>query len=273
MVRSRKLSFAHRKYSSTQFLTIIFILFFVRTLDLKYNFTSTPRSFFNQIPIFLNDLFSFGSDQISFLSLLYQSKLELEKKNEQLLIENLTLKNQLQSTDSFIEKINELNQFLNLRMENRTEGVFAEPIFINNISSNDVTLNKGSIDGIQSGSIVINPNGLLGQIFIVNERTSILRLITHKRFFVSGYITNNSNPKHFIIHGNGKNKLIIQHMSDEDSINLDDILVTSGTKNMASGFSIGKIINISDSINTGYKSIDLKPSASINDSPYVFILK
>ncbi len=273
MVRSKKLSFSRNKYSSNQFLTIIFILFLLRTLDVKYNFTLAPRSFFDQIPIFLNDLFKIGSDQISFLSILYQSKSELEKKNEELLMQNLTLKNQLQSSDTLLKKIDELNYLLNLKEENRRKGDFAEAIIINNNSSNEITLNKGSMDGIQNGSIVINPNGLLGQLYSVNERTSKLRLITHKRFFVSGYIMNNAYPKHFIIHGNGKNKLIIQHISNEDTFNIDDLFITSGTGNMSSGYSIGRITKISDSINMGYKTIDLIPTASIKDSPYVFILK
>ena len=273
MVRPTKLSFSRNKYSFNKLLTIIFILFFLRALDVKYNFTSTPRYFFDQIPISLNNLFSFGSEQISFISSVYQSKLELERKNEQLLIENLTLKNQLQSSDSFLKKINELNQFLNLNEENRTNGIFAEPLLINNHSNNDITLNKGSLDGIQNGSIAINPNGLLGQIYSVNEHTSELRLITHKRFFISGYNTNNPNPKHLIIHGNGKNRLIIQHISEEDTFNLDDLFVASGSRNISSGYSIGRITKINDSINIGYKSIELIPTASIKDSPYIYILK
>ena len=132
-----------------------------------------------------------------------------------------------------------------------------------------ITINKGYKDGVEKGDAILDNNSLVGEVVIVNKRTSEVKLISNNsKNYISAKFNYNGKDYYGIIKKYSilKNEFYLENVigdfKDIKGINV----VTSGlSNNMPSGLLIGQIKEIkSDKYNLSY-NIVLSPNADFND--------
>ena len=176
-------------------------------------------------------------------------------------------------------EIKDLNKEIDhLKEINKIDSVLTDKVVINaSITKrsmpywhNIITINKGKKDKVKKGYAVINSSGLVGEVIIVNNKSSEVKLITNQD---NNYISGKFNYKDKDYYGIIKrynvitNELYLENVIgdlDKEIIDLD--VVTSGlSSNMPSGLLIGKISDIKQDKYNLSNTIKLKISTDIND--------
>ena len=143
---------------------------------------------------------------------------------------------------------------------------------------NNLTIDKGSHNGIEEGMVVINSTGVIGKTTNVSTFSSDVKLIT----------TTDTNNKISVTITNGDKKLIglingydyktkyleIEGISNTDNVAIGDLVYTSGLGGVfPSGILIGKVADITTDVYDLSKIINVTPSANFEDINYVTVLK
>ena len=142
----------------------------------------------------------------------------------------------------------------------------------------ELTINKGSIDNIKKGSLVINNKGIIGTISNVYENTSTISLITNidKNKKVTVGITNNEETIYGLITNYDKNKNEITISELTKDININDklnVITTNFTNTYKEGLIIAKVKNITSDSNGLSKNVIATPVVDYNDIKYVCVIK
>ncbi|QJC33110.1 rod shape-determining protein MreC [Enterobacteriaceae endosymbiont of Donacia clavipes] len=170
------------------------------------------------------------------------------------------------------ENIN-LKKILKLPIFKKKKNIIAEiiPIYFP-IYKNKIFINKGYKDNVKKGTIVLNENGIIGQIITVKKKNSQVLLICNKNVFIPVQIKN-SNIK-FIINGNGCTKeLKSEYISPDIMINKGNILITSGLdEEYPVGYPIGVITKIKFDKEKNLKIAYAKPFMQIEKIKYLLLL-
>ena len=134
---------------------------------------------------------------------------------------------------------------------------------------NELTINKGSLDGIEKGLCVITSNGFIGEVLFTSLKTSKVKLITDNSFQIS-VMVNNKNKILSIIN----NQLVIRGINNKDNIKEGNIVLTSGLQDKyPKGIVIGTITNIeSESNNVGLIAF-VSLQSNIDNLRFVTVLK
>jgi rod shape-determining protein MreC len=149
-----------------------------------------------------------------------------------------------------------------------------------NLTDNYVTIDKGSLDGIEPGMGVISPQGVVGQVKSCNERMSIVYSILHSRFQVSSEIKNKDlrklNEKALGIgKWDGANPRIINLTTVDrfKPIKIGDSVMTSEQNSIfPSNIMLGKIRKKGTKPDQPFYDIELELSTDFPNLTYVYIV-
>ena len=201
--------------------------------------------------------------------------------------ENKILKSNVEKIESLEAENIELKQEINkLKDELNIDTVLSDYEYLNATVItrnplywyNNLTIDKGSKNGIEEGMVVINSTGLIGKITDVSAYSAEVKLIT----------TNDTNNKISVTITNGNNRLTgvingydyetetlkIEGISNTETVSVGDIVYTSGLGGVfPSGVLIGHVESITTDEYDLAKIINVKPSATFDDINYVTILK
>ena len=141
---------------------------------------------------------------------------------------------------------------------------------------NIITINKGKNDGIKKGNPVISTTGLVGEVVIVNNNSSEIKLITsnNKNYISAKFMVDDKEYFGIIKEYNTiKNELYLENVIGDISNYKDALVVTSGlSNNYPSGLLIGKIVDMKkDKFNLSNTFV-IKPSADYNDINIVMVV-
>lgn len=176
--------------------------------------------------------------------------------------------------DSLNEELNnenkELKQLMNISSLTDFEIIYASIVERNiNYWLNELTINKGYVDGIRKNMIVVTNEGVIGKIKEVNKNTSIVKLLTSDDYNNITQV-NINNINKIMSYKNGK--LIVKGVEEKDNIKLGDKVLTSG---LLDNSPRGLLIGIVDKINYDNVglSLEVKLSADTSDLRFVAVLK
>ena len=209
------------------------------------------------------------------------------KSLKKVLEENKILKSNVDKIESLEAENNELKQEINdMKNELNIEHVLSDYDYLNatvvsrNASTwyNNLTIDKGSHNGIKEGMVVINSTGVIGKTTNVSTFSSDVKLITTTDTNNKISVTIQSNGKKLtgLINGYGyKTKnLEIEGISNTDTVSVGDQVYTSGLGGVfPSGILIGKVKSITTDVYDLSKIINVEPSANFEDINYVTVLK
>ena len=143
---------------------------------------------------------------------------------------------------------------------------------------NNLTIDKGSHNGIKEGMVVINSTGVIGKTVNVSAFSSDVRLITSTDTTNKISVTLVSGEKKLtgIInkYDYKTGYLEIEGISNTDNVSVGDLVYTSGLGGVfPSGVLIGKVAEITTDVYDLSKIINVTPAADFSDINYVTVLK
>lgn len=132
---------------------------------------------------------------------------------------------------------------------------------------NEITIGKGSSDGIHDGDLVINEMGVVGVVKSVNEHTSVVLLLTNSKIELSVKINNS-----YGILTSVDNEIIVKNVKLDEEIKVGDLVYTSGLTNVPGNILVGEVSEIkSDTLGLEY-ILEVDAVAHLQDITYVAVL-
>ncbi len=135
---------------------------------------------------------------------------------------------ELQGQISSLQQENlKLRSLLNLPAANLSQPVAAEIIGRNGDHWwQQVIINRGSADGIEEGSPVLAPGGLIGEITQVADHAARVRLISDPRSRI-GVMIGRTGAMGILV-GQYKNEAALEFFDSQTQVRIGDLIVTSG---------------------------------------------
>ena len=212
------------------------------------------------------------NDYKSLKNVLEENKILKDKieKIERVETENIELKKELEDMKKELKIDYALSNYdyLNATVVNRNAATWF----------NNLTIDKGSHNGIKEGMVVINSTGVIGKTTNVSTFSSDVKLITSTDSNNKIAITIVSGDKKItgIIdsYDYQKGVLDIEGISNTDKVSIGDLVYTSGLGGVfPSGVLIGKVAEITTDVYDLSKKINVTPAAKFSDINYVTVFK
>ena len=194
-------------------------------------------------------------DTTTFISKVVTSPIKIFKNNK---TEDKKLKEKAEKADMYYAQIKELQKEVNdLKKTLDLNATLSEYTTINatvvnrNIGYwyNNLTIDKGSKNGIKKGDAVVTNEGLIGKIVDVSNFSSSVKLLTSDEISnkISVKVDDNGNEYYGLLIGYNRKKKVyeIEGITDYKKIKEGDMVTTTGlTDYFPSGLLIGKVSKI-----------------------------
>ncbi len=167
------------------------------------------------------------------------------------------------------EEYNKLLSSINLVVDNNYNYTYSKILYRDIYEYFDeITILKGSEDGIKLNSAVINEYGLIGTIVKVNKNSSVVSLITNKDSQISIKVNNTYGILKY-----QDNKLTIKSINNYEDIEIGDEVITSGIGKLPQGITIGKVTKVLINDLGIEKTVIVETDVNFNNIDYVAILQ
>ena len=195
------------------------------------------------------------------------------RENEELKRENGALKLQITQLQSKASEADRLAVLLKFRQTNVDVPMVAARVIggsADSGGSQTIYLDRGERDGIRRNMGVITPDGVVGKVIESYKDTAQVLLLTDEHSGVGAMMVESRVQKP--VGGTGEPFLQLKYVSNEDnSVNLGDRIVTSGTDRIFPGdLPVGTIADIKPGAT--FKQIRVKPAANLERLEEVFVL-
>lgn len=198
---------------------------------------------------------------------LFQENISLNKKNNELMLENSLLKTNLKENELIAPQVKFLQEknydFVMARVISRS----VDPTF------KALTINKGEREGVAVGMPVVADQGfLVGKIIRVESNRAEVILLNDARNTTSAQIQNESASSG-IVAGEFGLTLKMDFIPKDDKIEIKQPVISSGLENfIPKGLMIGKIENIKTKSGDFFQTVYLTPFISYEQLEVVSII-
>jgi len=259
---------------NTKFIIFVVLSFILLVNDQRNNYLSILR---NSIAIAIYPLQSaveIPSRLTNWFDLRIKSKEILIQENQNLLSQQKINSSILQRYESLEQENERLKQILNAanNLDNKVE--ITRIISVNvNPYRHTIVIDKGERDGVYNGQVLLDADGVIGQILHTNFLTSEAILISDSDHALPVEI--NRNGLRTIVLGNGSfTKLDVPYIPNNADIEIGDLLVTSGLGGkFPSGYPVAKVDFIESDLSEQFYKFSAKPIAYLNQVREVMLLK
>ena len=157
-----------------------------------------------------------------------------------------------------------LRSLLNLRDTYEIEGVAARVIGRSTDAWNqDITLDAGSNQGVESGLTVMGPTGVIGQVIAVSGNSCRVRLLTDPQSGAAAMVQ--SSRAEGIVRGSLDGLLYLENISADVNIQVGDVVLTSGLGgSYTRGLLIGTVARVEGSAGNDSRRIVVAPNGSVD---------
>lgn len=242
------------------FLLLCFVLNF---------FSSGIKNYFFTMSSPVNNLFwSAGESSSGFLASFLKAG-DFARENENLKSENQKLLSQISVLQSIISA-NQAQSNVSLSCQNDNFNLLMAGV--SGLGSQDnLTINKGSDDGVALGMPVIDQQkSLLGKISKVYKDFSEVMLISNKNSVINVKILNTEIDG--VVKGRGGQEIYLDLVPIDETINQNDILVTSSLESVCpKDLLIGKIVKVEKNDQNPHQSAQVQPFFDIS-SDNLFVI-
>ena len=259
---------------NTKLIIFVVLSFILLINDQRNNYLSILR---NSIAIAIYPLQSaveIPSRLTDWFDLRIKSKEILIKENQNLLSQQKINSSVLQRYESLEQENERLKQILDAasNLDNKVE--ITRIISVNvNPYRHTIVIDKGERDGVYEGQVLLDADGVIGQILHTNFLTSEAILISDSDHALPVEI--NRNGLRTIVLGNGSyTKLDVPYIPNNADIEIGDLLVTSGLGGkFPSGYPVAKVDFIESDLSEQFYKVSAKPIAYLNQVREVMLLK
>ena len=259
---------------NTKLIIFVVLSFILLINDQRNNYLSILR---NSIAIAIYPLQSTVEIPLRLINLFdlrIKSKEILIQENQNLISQQKINSSILQRYESLEQENVRLKQILNAanNLDNKVE--ITRIISINvNPYRHTIVIDKGERDGVYKGQVLLDADGVIGQILHTNFLTSEAILISDSDHALPVEI--NRNGLRTIVLGNGSyTKLDVPYIPNNADIEIGDLLVTSGLGGkFPSGYPVAKVDFIESDLSEQFYKVSAKPIAYLNQVREVMLLK
>ncbi len=194
----------------------------------------------------------------------------------ELTAENERLNSALVSAENDIARADQLDALLWVASVGRYRVTPAEVIAVGPAQDFawTVTIDAGSLDGLEEDMTVINGDGLVGRVLKVYNSTATVVLIVDPESSVGGRVAGSQEIG--IVSGTGRqNSLEFQLLDPLGEVNPGDAVVTFGSKGgrpYAPGLPIGEVVDVTGTAGQLARIATVKPFASISQLSVVGVI-
>jgi rod shape-determining protein MreC len=193
-----------------------------------------------------------------------------------LTVENERLNSALVSSANDIARADQLDALLRVAAVGRYRVTPAEVIAVGPAQDFawTVTIDAGSLDGLEEDMTVINGDGLVGRILKVYNSTATVVLIVDPESSVGGRVAGSQEIG--IVSGTGRqNSLEFQLLDPLGEVNPGDAVVTFGSKDgrpYAPGLPIGEVVDVTGSAGQLARIATVRPFANMSQISVVGVV-
>ena len=196
------------------------------------------------------------------------------KTNAYLQQQNILLQDELSRLRSIEKENNELKSLL------RLEESYSYPLQITRVVSkqlntlnNSLSVNVGSLKGIQRGMPLINSDGLIGKVILTASNYSQVMPLAHPLFRVSAQIQGSKANGIITWDISSPSYLIMDFVPKTVPIDTGMVIQTSGLGNeFPAGIPIGQIVDFRSQDGTNTQQLKIKPFSKLNEVSEGFIV-
>jgi len=259
---------------NTKFIFLIILSFIILINDQKSNYVTIIRNSIAVAVYPLQSLVAMPANLLNWIDNNFSTREALTLKNEILLNQQNLNEITLQRYQSLEQENERLREILKAatRLEHKVE--IAKIISANiNPYRHTIVINKGDKDGIHPGQVILDADGVMGQILYTNFLTSEAILISDADHALPVQI--NRNGLRTIALGNGSyTNLNVPYIPYNADIKIGDLLVTSGLgKKFPIGYPVGIIDSIENVPSEQFSNVTAKPIALLNQAQEVMLIK
>lgn len=169
--------------------------------------------------------------------------------------ENAQLKAQIAELEEYRGEAQRLQGLLNLTDKYDFEGVTGRVVGQNaDAWDRVVTLNVGSLSGVECGLPVIGGSGLVGQVIEVTPVTCRVRLLTDPQSGVS--VVLQSNRAQGVVTGSVAGLLYLEDLDTSAEVSVGDTVITSGLGgSYFGGIALGTVVNVINAAGTSDRTV------------------
>ena len=246
----------------------------ISILDYRLKKVDPIRYFINDVIVYpIYNLSSKPQSIISSIMKEYEDVEVLEQKIKDLENENVSMKIKLQELQALREENIRLRDIQKKSSVSSKKQTIAK-VLNNSASPNKkmLIIDKGQNDGLYNGQNVIGVNGLIGQIVESNMISSKVILINDNNHNVPG-VVNRTGEKVIIAGSNEDDQLIIEFAPIDSTIEIDDIISTSGIAGrFKSKIPIGKVVFVEKDPEKKFSRIKVKSFENLGNLSDVILI-
>jgi rod shape-determining protein MreC len=142
-----------------------------------------------------------------------------------------------------------------------------------------ITIAAGSRDGVIVESVVITPDGLVGQVTKVSSSVSKVMLITDPESAVGAVDATHPASTGLLRHGTGTNSVSLARVTKDRKVDLGDTIITQGSPGKGllpsvypRGVPIGTVTSFNQNDTDSFKQIQVDPFVDLTSLQSVIVL-
>ncbi len=203
-----------------------------------------------------------------------KSYLRLGAVNDSLAAENSRLRNLIPTIDT-----NDRTEIRKVRdtVTNQQYSYITAKVINNSVNqkNNYITINRGSLHGIEKGMGVIGPNGIVGIVLNVSPEFSTIQSLLHSETRISASL---SKTKAFgsLAWGAGNSNsqfALLQDVPNHVKAKIGEQVITSGYSLFPSGIAIGRVVETGLKGGDSFLNIKVMLSTNFATLAYVYVVK
>jgi len=260
--------------ASLQAFFLIVVCITMMVVDHRFHHLEVVRSNISLALTPLRYLVSLPAIAGNWLNDWFSSHTELLEENALLRAEGRILNARLQKLAVLAEENSRLRNLLGSARKIADDVIVAELLSVDqNPYRQLIEINKGSNDGVEIGHAVIDDFGVMGQVIHVNPNSATTILISDPEHAIPVQFIRSGTRS--IAFGNGStDQLELRYLPATADIVIGDELVTSGLGGrFPSDYPVARVTAINEDLILGFVSVIVKPSARLDSSREVLIIK
>ena len=270
-----------KRYLFIIVLLVVSLLLVVISVSLnKDRDLSAPEQFIKDSTLFVEKIFSAPVNFIKDKILEAKEKNELYEKYKELKSKEKNVDQLSAEVDNLKEEVADLKKQLDLN-HTLSESFYLNATVINRNMGywyDEVTIDKGSKNGIKKDMAVVNSEGLVGKISKVSKNHSTVKLISNEASIDKISVKIKTKEKYvygLISSYNAKtNTFVVEGISENTEIDENADVVTTGMGDIfPSGILVGKVSGFTKDNFDLTKMVKVKSSVDFGKINYVTILK
>jgi rod shape-determining protein MreC len=138
------------------------------------------------------------------------------------------------------------------------------------LSSSKLLIDRGKTDRIELGNLVILKDILIGEVVVVGDSTSTVRLLSDSETKIPAETEKGVRG---ILRGQFGNQIVLEKVTQDKKLTKGDIVFSSGEADMPKGLVLGQIIKVESSPAEIFQKAIIEPLTAYENLETVFVVE